>query len=196
MSRGWVKASACRLQIILSCAVLCHIVSLQYLSRSSLHRLAGLPCLFFSYGLQLSGDIRGQSVVFETVDMPCPGPFQFSHIADYVYYFCPLHAVRRLFKCHVMLFSGNLKSHPLVTLHNAGPTPLKFWSLLHYETLSARWHVKNFTARINFLNIGREIMAWMCVVGFLINTECCFVNSDLNRLHEKRYGNRYCGLVG
>ena len=55
MSRGWAKASACRLQITLSCAVLCHIVSqsLQYLFRSSLHRLAGLPCrLFLSYGLQ------------------------------------------------------------------------------------------------------------------------------------------------
>ena len=54
MSRGWAKASACCLQTILSCAFLCHIVSLQYLSRSSLHRLAGLPCrLFLSYGLQL-----------------------------------------------------------------------------------------------------------------------------------------------
>ena len=54
MSRGWAKASACRLQITLSCTFLCHIVSLQYLSRSSLHRLAGLPCrLFLSYGLQV-----------------------------------------------------------------------------------------------------------------------------------------------
>ena len=54
MSRGWVKASSCPLQITLSCAFLCHIVSLQYLSRSSLHRLAGLPCrLFLSYGLQV-----------------------------------------------------------------------------------------------------------------------------------------------
>ena len=54
MSRGWAKASACRLQITLSCAVLCHIVSLQYLSRSALHPLAGLPCsLFLSYGLQM-----------------------------------------------------------------------------------------------------------------------------------------------
>ena len=54
MSRGWAKALACRLQITLYCAVLSHIVSLQYLSRSSLHRLAGLPCrLFLSYGLQL-----------------------------------------------------------------------------------------------------------------------------------------------
>ena len=54
MSRGWAKASACHPQMTLSCAVLCHIVSLQYLSRSSLHRLAGLPCrLFLSYGLQV-----------------------------------------------------------------------------------------------------------------------------------------------
>ena len=54
MSRSWAKASACRLQITLSCAFLCHIVSLQYLSRSFLHRLAGLLCrLFFSYGLQV-----------------------------------------------------------------------------------------------------------------------------------------------
>ena len=54
MSRGWGKASACRLQVSLSCAVLCQIVSLQYLSRSSLHRLGGLPCrLFLSYGLQV-----------------------------------------------------------------------------------------------------------------------------------------------
>ena len=54
MSRGWAKASACRLQMTLSCVVLCHIVSLQCLSRSSLHRLAGLPCrLFLSYCLQV-----------------------------------------------------------------------------------------------------------------------------------------------
>ena len=54
MSRGWTKDSACRLQITLSCAVLCHIMSLQYLSRSSLHRMAGLPCgIFLSYGLQM-----------------------------------------------------------------------------------------------------------------------------------------------
>ena len=41
-------------KITLSCAVLCHIVSPQYLSRSSLHRLAGFPSrLFLSYGLQV-----------------------------------------------------------------------------------------------------------------------------------------------
>ena len=54
ITSGWAKASACRLQITLSCAFLCHTVSLQYLSRSSLQRLAGLPCrLFLSYGLQV-----------------------------------------------------------------------------------------------------------------------------------------------
>ena len=54
MSRGWAKASACCLQVSVYCAVLCQIVSLQYLSRSSLHRLAGLPCrLFLSYCLQV-----------------------------------------------------------------------------------------------------------------------------------------------
>ena len=37
-----------------------------------------------------SGDARGSSVVFEAVDMPCPGPFHFSHSVDYIYEFCPL----------------------------------------------------------------------------------------------------------
>ena len=47
-------ATACRLQVSLSCAVLCDIVSLQYLSWSSLRRLAGLHCrLFLSHGLQV-----------------------------------------------------------------------------------------------------------------------------------------------
>ena len=53
MSRGRAKASACRLQITLSCAVLCHIVSLQYLSRSSLHRLTGLPVVFSCHNVCL-----------------------------------------------------------------------------------------------------------------------------------------------
>ena len=37
-----------------------------------------------------SGDARGPSVVFEAVDMPCPGPFHFSHSVDYIYDVCPL----------------------------------------------------------------------------------------------------------
>ena len=68
----------------LSCGVFCQIVSLQYLSRSSLHHLAGLPCrLFLSWSP--SGDTWGPLVVFEAVDIPCPEPFHFPHIADYVY---------------------------------------------------------------------------------------------------------------
>ena len=37
-----------------------------------------------------SGDARGPSVVFEAFNMPCPGPFHFSHSVDYIYEFCPL----------------------------------------------------------------------------------------------------------
>ena len=37
-----------------------------------------------------SGDARGPSVVFEAVDMPCPGPFHLSHSVDYISEFCPL----------------------------------------------------------------------------------------------------------
>ena len=37
-----------------------------------------------------SGDTQGPSVVFEAVDIPCPGPFHLSHIADYIYDFCLL----------------------------------------------------------------------------------------------------------
>ena len=54
VSRDWANASACRLQVSLSRAALCQIVSLQDLSRSCVHRLAGLPCrVFLSYGLQV-----------------------------------------------------------------------------------------------------------------------------------------------
>ena len=37
-----------------------------------------------------SCDARGPSFVFEAVDMPCPGPFHFSHSVDYIYEFCLL----------------------------------------------------------------------------------------------------------
>ena len=35
-----------------------------------------------------SGDTLGPSVVFEAVDMPCPGPFHFSYSVDYIYDIC------------------------------------------------------------------------------------------------------------
>ena len=37
-----------------------------------------------------SGDARVPSVILEVVNMPCPGPFHFSHSVDYIYEFCPL----------------------------------------------------------------------------------------------------------
>ena len=49
---GWVKVPACRLQVVLSLATLCQIVTIQHLSRSSLHHLARLSChMFVAYGL-------------------------------------------------------------------------------------------------------------------------------------------------
>ena len=92
VSRGWAKVSARCLQVSLSCAVFCQIVSLRYLSRSSLHRLAGLPCcLFLSYGLQ---------VVTREIHQPplrrlmCSSQhhilFITLHNADYAYDVCPL----------------------------------------------------------------------------------------------------------
>ena len=86
MSRGWTKASACRLHASLSCAVLCHIVSLRYFS-SSLIRLAGLPCRDFLSLWSPSGDTGGPSIVLETGGVPCPVPLHFPHI---LYDLCPL----------------------------------------------------------------------------------------------------------
>ena len=88
MSRGWANASACRLRSTLSCAVLCHIVSLQYLSRS----LGWSPLSSFLVIIlwSPSGGTWGPSVVFDAVDMPCPGPFHFSHSVHYTYECCPL----------------------------------------------------------------------------------------------------------
>ena len=84
MSRGWAKALACRLHVSLSCAVLCQIVSLQNLSRSSFHRLADLPCrLFLSYHLQLmTCKVHRSSLKRDQ--------FIFFHITDYMYYCCLL----------------------------------------------------------------------------------------------------------
>ena len=48
------------------------------------------PLSSFLVILSPSGDARGPSVVFEAVNMPCPGPFHFSHSVDYIYEFCPL----------------------------------------------------------------------------------------------------------
>ena len=89
MSHGWAKASACCLQISLSCAVLCQIVLLQYLSRSSLHRLAGLPCrLFLSYGIQV---VTREVHRLSLMRLICPAQDHFIFLTVYmIYEFCPL----------------------------------------------------------------------------------------------------------
>ena len=48
------------------------------------------PLSYFLVIWSPSGGTRGPSVVFEAVDMPCPGPFHFSHSVHYIYDFCPL----------------------------------------------------------------------------------------------------------
>ena len=63
-------------------------VSLQYLSRSL---FTACPGRLFSLSSFLvirspSGYTGGTSVVFKAVDVPCPGPFHFSHIADYIWF--------------------------------------------------------------------------------------------------------------
>ena len=77
MSRGCAKASACRLHVNLSCTVLCQIISLRYLSRSSLHRLA---CRLFL------------SLWSQSCDKLCPAQdhFIFLTLLIIVYEFCLL----------------------------------------------------------------------------------------------------------
>ena len=104
VSRGWAKASACRLQITLSCAVLCHIVSLQYLSRSSLHRLAGLPCrLFLSYDLQV---VAREVHRLSLRRLICPAQDHFIFLTVYVIavtFVLPLTQMLVLLSLYVML---------------------------------------------------------------------------------------------
>ena len=90
VSHGWAKASACRIQVSLSCAVLCHIVSLQYLSRSSLHRLAGIHCrILLPYGLQVvTREVHRSSL--RRLICHVQDDLIFSHSADYIYDLCPL----------------------------------------------------------------------------------------------------------
>ena len=78
MSCGWAKASACRLQVSLSCAVICQIVLLDPVFVQVVPLPLGWSPL--SYVLVIwspSGNTRGRSIVFEALDMPCPIPFHF-----------------------------------------------------------------------------------------------------------------------
>ena len=87
MSRRWANASACRLQVSLSCTglpVYVQVVSPPLgWSRSSSFHVVGSPCG--------RGDARGPSVVCEAVDVSSPITLHFSHItAVYVCDLCPL----------------------------------------------------------------------------------------------------------
>ena len=44
-------------------------------------------------------DTRGPSVVFEAADMPCPGPFHFSHSVDYIYDRQMTRLLLKIFRC-------------------------------------------------------------------------------------------------
>ena len=73
--------------LVLSSAISCRSsICLGRLSTDWLVSLLVFSCHIWSP----SGDTRGPSVVFEAVDMPCPGPFHFSYSVDYIYDFCPL----------------------------------------------------------------------------------------------------------
>ena len=89
MSRGWAKASACCLQMTVLCCPLPYRVAPVFVQVVS-PPLGWSPLSSFLVIWSPSGDARGPSVVFEAVNMPCPGPFHFSHSVDYIYEFCPL----------------------------------------------------------------------------------------------------------
>ena len=48
------------------------------------------PLSSFLVILSPCGDMRGPPVVYETVDMPYPGPFHYVHSVYYIHEFCPL----------------------------------------------------------------------------------------------------------
>ena len=96
-------ATSYRLQVSLSCAVLCQIVSLQCLSRSSLHGLAGLPCLLFSSnGLQVvTREVHRSSL--RRLICPAQDHFIVSHIADHMTGVLSLTQMLVFLSLHLML---------------------------------------------------------------------------------------------
>ena len=84
MSRRWANASACRLQVSMSCTglpVYVQVVSPPLgWSRSSSFHVVWSPC----------ADARGPSAVCEAVDVSSHITLHFSHITDYVCDLCPL----------------------------------------------------------------------------------------------------------
>ena len=164
--------SVCRLLVSQSCGVHCLIVSLQYLSKLSLHRFDGLTCrICLAKVSSPSGDTRGPSVVFEAVDMASPGPFHLSHIADDD--FCPLpdpDVGRSICVCdvehksfHFGLCGRKFVLYRIVwslsrSLHNyiiAGSTQ-ELYSSLFCTYVVANWHVN---ANINTTKTHNNMVA-------------------------------------
>ena len=88
--------------IVLSSAISCR--SSNCLGRLSIAWLVSLIVFSCHILWSPSGDTRGPSVVFEAVDMPCPGPFPFSYSVDYINDLCPVpdpDVVLSIFVCDV-----------------------------------------------------------------------------------------------
>ena len=145
MSRGWAKASACRLQMTLSCAVLCHILSLQYLSRSSLHRLAGLSCrLFLSYGFQV---VTREVHRLSLRRLICPAQDHFIYLTVYIISMTFVLALTQMlvFVCDVELLSilvcaaTSLFCACLVSVQVSAPYAIAGSTQELYTVSSGRW---------------------------------------------------------
>ena len=72
--------------LVLSSAISCRSSIFQVVSSP----FGWSPLSSFLVAWSPSGDTRGPSVAFEAVGVLYPGPFHFSHIANYIYDFCPL----------------------------------------------------------------------------------------------------------
>ena len=101
MSRGWTKASACRLQVIL-CSPLPNRVAPVFVQVVSPPR-DWSPLSSFLVIWSPSGDTRGPSVVFKAVDMPCPGPFFITLLIIYITFVCFLTQMLIFLYLYVML---------------------------------------------------------------------------------------------
>ena len=89
VSRGWAKASACRLQVTVLCGPLPYCVAPVFV-QVVFPPLGLSPLSSFLVAWSARGNKQGPSVVFQAVDMPYPGSFHFSRIADYSVDFCGL----------------------------------------------------------------------------------------------------------
>ena len=101
-----------------------------------------------------SGDARGPSVVFEAVDMPCPGPFHFSHSVDYIYEFCPLpnpDVGPSIFVCdveHTSFHFGHLMDYIIIIIVHLR---LRLYNLCVCSTLThacEAWNLTKAASRI------------------------------------------------